>query len=610
MTKVFQFLLVLQLLAGIFWFKPPVFADTPDVGPKIATDRIIVKYKAGVTNLSSQRSGPSSGGAVIKQINRLNAQVVQVPAGQIAAQIQAYQKDSSVEYVEPDYIVRVIDAPNDTYFGQQWGLTKIKAQEAWNYTTGNSSVKVAILDTGIDQDHPDLASRIVANQNLSSSATIDDLYGHGTHVAGIVAALTNNGIGVAGVGYNTSLMNVKVMDDTGNGFDSDLASGIIWAADNGAKVINMSLGGADASITLENAVNYAWNKGVVLVASAGNNGNSQTNYPAYYTNCIAVAATDQNDAKSSFSTYGSWVDVAAPGSSILSTLPNHANYVQQHYGAGFSYGLLSGTSMAAPFSSGLAALIWATQYGTSAFAVRSRIENTADAVPGTGVYWQNGRINAYKAVSQAGVFTFSGFSPSIQAGSVNTFVLTANDELGATIQGYRGTVHFASTDALAALPADYTFVLSDNGTHNYSVTFNTAGIQSVSAVDIIDGSVNGIRGNILVKAITSTALSSSGNASAQGQSITFVASVTSATPGAGIPDGLVTFQDGTIALASVSLNASGQAVYATAQLPVGIHNISGIFTGGMGYITCTSSVLIQNVCQAWRCQRGWGCGYG
>jgi hypothetical protein len=234
----------------------------------------------------------------------------------------------------------------------------------------------------------------VANKNFTTSSTVDDLYGHGTHCAGIAAATTNNSIGVAGVGFNTSLMNVKVLGDNGSGQYSWIANGITWAADNGAKVISLSLGGSSGSYTLQNAVNYAWNKGVVVVAAAGNNGNTASVYPAYYSNCIAVAATDQNDAKASFSTYGSWVDVAAPGVSIYSTLPNHSNSIGTT-----NYGSLSGTSMSTPHVAGLAALVWATSYGTSNTSVRSRIESTADAISGTGTYWKYGRINANKAVA-------------------------------------------------------------------------------------------------------------------------------------------------------------------------------------------------------------------
>jgi len=339
-----------------------------------APDHILVKFKASTALASIQSVHAQLGVSVAGEIPEIGVQIVNVPAGAALQTLTAYLNEPSVEYAEPDYLVQVIGTPSDSGFSQQWGLTKIQAPAAWDVTTGSSSVKIAVLDTGIDQDHEDLAAKIVANQNFSDSTTVDDLYGHGTHVAGIAAAITNNGVGVAGAGYNSSLMNVKVLGDSGSGLYSWVASGIIWAADNGAKVINMSLGGGSPSPTLEDAINYAWSRGVVLVAAAGNNGDSAHRYPAYYTNIISVAATSQNDAKASWSTYGTWVDVAAPGVSIYSTLPNHPNNL------GLNYGYLDGTSMAAPFVSGLAALVWTTNYGTSNADVRSKIEGRADPI--------------------------------------------------------------------------------------------------------------------------------------------------------------------------------------------------------------------------------------
>jgi thermitase len=188
-------------------------------------------------------------------------------------------------------------------------------------------------------------------------------------------------------------MNVKVLGDNGSGYYSWVAKGITWAADNGAKVINLSLGGPAGSGTLQNAVNYAWGKGCVIVVAAGNNGNGNPSYPAYYDNCIAVAATDPNDSKASFSNHGFWVDVAAPGVDIYSTLPNHKNQIGPR-----NYGTLSGTSMAAPHVAGVAALVWATEYGTDNSAVRERIESTGDELEGTLGNYGIGRVNAYLAV--------------------------------------------------------------------------------------------------------------------------------------------------------------------------------------------------------------------
>ena len=357
-----------------------------------ATDRILVKFKTGALAASRQTVNARQRGTVVREISRLGIQVVEVPAGTVAQKIRDYKGESSVEFAEPDYVVKAIGVPNDTYYANQWGMTKIQAPQAWDITTGNATVIIAILDTGVDQDHADLAGKIESNKNYTTSNTTDDLYGHGTHVAGIAAAITNNTLGVAGVGYNSRIMNVKVLSDNGSGSTSGVVNGIIWAADNGAKVINLSLGDTNYSQTMQDAIDYAWNRGVVIVAAAGNDGVSTPHYPAYYSNAIAVAATDNVDAKASFSTYGSWVDVAAPGVNIFSTLPNHPNSI------GLNYDYLSGTSMAAPYVAGLAGLLWATSYGTSNTNVRNRIESTADNISGTGTNWQFGRINAYNAV--------------------------------------------------------------------------------------------------------------------------------------------------------------------------------------------------------------------
>jgi thermitase len=163
------------------------------------------------------------GGSEVQPISRIGAKSIKVPAGELAKQLQEYQNDKAVEYAEPDFIVKAIGAPDDPTFDEQGCMTVIQAPEAWDITRGNKDIIIAILDSGIDQDHEDLASKIVANQNFTDSPTVDDMLGHGTHVAGIAAAITNNGIGVAGVGFDSSLMNVKVLDDSGIGYNSWIA---------------------------------------------------------------------------------------------------------------------------------------------------------------------------------------------------------------------------------------------------------------------------------------------------------------------------------------------------------------------------------------------------
>jgi len=388
------------LLAGCLRFSTPEMpaealettAPPPGVpGAAYAPDQILVRFKPGVLPEKAAEIHARLGGQVVQVIPKIDVHVVRIPLGRVPDFVQAYLREELVEFAEPDYVAVAFLVPNDPGYANQWALPKIQAPQAWDLTTGSSSIRIAILDTGIDQDHEDLKAKIVANVNFTTSRTVDDRYGHGTHVAGIAAAITNNGKGVAGVGFNTSLMNVKVLGDNGSGQYSWIANGIVWAADNGAHVINMSLGGSSTSSTLEAAVKYAYGKGVVLVAAAGNENTSAPSYPAYYPECIAVAATDQNDAKASFSNYGSWVDIAAPGVSIYSTLPNHPNRIGTR-----NYGSLSGTSMAAPHVAGVAALMKARYPALTNAEIAQKLIATGD--PTTGFTTNIPRVNAYKAV--------------------------------------------------------------------------------------------------------------------------------------------------------------------------------------------------------------------
>lgn len=365
---------------------------------------VLVKFKEGVDSNEVGRVHRQLGGQVKEVIPGINVQVIVVNRG-VGEAISAYARNRRVEYAEPNYIAYALGIPADTYFVNQWGMhntgqtggtidADIDAPDAWDLTWGNSEIKIAILDTGIDQSHEDLASKIVLEKNFTGSSTVDDLYGHGTHVGGIAAAVTNNTTGVAGVGYQSSLMNGKVLGDNASGYYSWIANGIIWATDKGAKVINMSLGGNRKSSTLEEAVNYAWNNGAVIVAAAGNSGNPSGTYPAYYQNCIAVAATDDNDQKASWSSYGSWVDVAAPGVDIFSTFPDHPYTI----GKSLSYDYGDGTSMSTPHVAGIAALVWGIEPGLSNQVVRDKIEQGAEPISGTGSYWIWGRVNACNSV--------------------------------------------------------------------------------------------------------------------------------------------------------------------------------------------------------------------
>ncbi|TAK34319.1 MAG: hypothetical protein EPO21_10250 [Chloroflexota bacterium] len=320
-----------------------------------------------------------------------DAEVVNIGgASSLDDAIRVYQADPRVRYAEPDYVIRAAETPNDPDFSMQWGMAKIQAAAAWNVTHGSPSVKVAILDCGIDEANPDLAGKVTLRIDFTGSpqGTTDLCGGHGTHVAGIAAANTNNGIGVAGVGYDSRLYNVKILDDKGEGTESTLAMGIRWAADNGAQVINASVGRQGACSQLEqDAIDYAWARNVVIVAAAGNVGSYEVASPASCNNVVAVGSTNTNDQLSWFSNYGSWVDVAAPGERIWSTVP----------GGGYEY--RSGTSMATPHVSGLAALVRGAGWCTSNQDVVGRIKGAADKITGTGALWESGRINAAASVT-------------------------------------------------------------------------------------------------------------------------------------------------------------------------------------------------------------------
>ncbi len=267
------------------------------------------------------------------------------------------------------------------------------SESAEGAVPSSQDVLIAILDTGIDQNHEDLEGKVVAEVNFTDSPTADDIHGHGTHIAGILAANSNNGIGVTGMAPDAQLMNVKVVDDKGRSQPSVVAQGIIWAVNNGANVLNISIEIREASPELEDAVNYAWSQGVIIIAAAGNDGSQSPIYPAYYENSIAVAATRENDTLAPLSNYGDWVNVAAPGFNIYSTLPDDG------------YGYKTGTSFAAPYVSGLAALLFSVVTDTNGDGrlndeVRAVIEAGGQELNIYGVGY--GRINAVNSLAEIG----------------------------------------------------------------------------------------------------------------------------------------------------------------------------------------------------------------
>jgi thermitase len=282
---------------------------------------------------------------------------------------------------------------NDPYLENQWALSQIQLVDLWQVTTGSPEIVVAVLDTGIDQNHEDLEGKVVAEVNFTDSPTPSDAYGHGTHIAGIIAANSNNGIGIAGLAPECRLMNVKVANDKGRCQASAVAEGIIWAVDNGASVINLSVELGEPSSELEKAVDYAWSHGAIIIAAAGNDGSELPVYPAYYEDCIAVAGTKQDGTLAPLSNHGDWVDAAAPGFNIYSTLPQN------------SYGYKTGTSFATAYVSGLAALLFnvvsdSNGDGKLNDEVRVAIEAGCQQIGIDGV--GTGRIDAATSLAEIG----------------------------------------------------------------------------------------------------------------------------------------------------------------------------------------------------------------
>ena len=415
--------LALALLLSVGQYSANAQAPrAPGPPEEFVPGQILVGFEPGASGREVADAHRRNGSEAIRNIPRIEVQVVRVPRGQEQEFVERFLNTPNVRFAELDNIAEALDhvKPDDSKVGEQWQYNNtgqtggtsgadMYAFEAWHTTLGSNSVPIAILDTGIKSTHEDLTNKVTKSKSFAtcgsfygyggSTCAVDDKQGHGTHVAGSAAANTNNGLGVAGTCRDCPLFNGKVLDDNGSGAHSWIANGIIWAADEGAKVISMSLGGSSGSQTLEDAVNYAWGKKpdgsdsgkrAVIVAAAGNDGTTAKSYPGAYENVIAVGATDHKDAKASYSNYGDWVDVAAPGSSILSTTIDSAKY-----------GKKSGTSMATPHVAGVAGLVWSTSSGASNQDVRNKIEASVQdkaVLSGTGPDWTKARVNACKAV--------------------------------------------------------------------------------------------------------------------------------------------------------------------------------------------------------------------
>jgi len=365
--------------------------NSPNLGgiTEFVEQEVLVKIKSGA---DAEKIVSAVGGTIIETLPQISVIRIKLASGvTVAESIKTLEVLKEVEYAEPNGICYMHLAPNDLDYGSQWAPQLTGAESAWDVTTGSAGAIIAITDTGVDGTHPDLGGKVIAGydtyNNIAILANTDSsVQYHGTHCAGIAAAVGNNNQGIAGVAWGSTIMPIKICDD-GPDYTaswSDMAEAFVWAADSGADIISCSFGGKGYSQTVKDAIDYAViDNGCVMVASMGNSHRDEIMYPAGYQSVIAVGATDAHDEIASFSTTGDHMSVCAPGVEIYSTMPEG------------EYDYLSGTSMACPFVAGAAALILSQNPGMSPEEIKTQLEETAVDLgsPGFDSVFGYGRVD-------------------------------------------------------------------------------------------------------------------------------------------------------------------------------------------------------------------------
>lgn len=371
--------------------------EDPDGAP-YAAGELIVTYKESASEKKIGQIKQEAKAAVEEEISEIDTQVLEFPdlkneraqrvrEKNLERKKKALEEDPAVESVDYNYVRTGSYTPGDPKFRLQWGLRKSGFEKAWNSTRGRGT-KIALVDSGVHKSHVDLRRKVVAQWDFhNDNRTIEDFNGHGTHVAGIMAARAGNGRGVVGGCPGCRLIVAKALDKSLFGYDDNVIKGILWSARQDAKVINLSLGSTAKSDAIRRAVNRAREQGAVVVAAGGNYGNNTPVYPAAYRGVIGVSHTDRYDRRVFDASYGGWIDVAAPGYEILSTVPG-----------GYRY--MNGSSMAAPHVSALAGLL-ASQNRNPGNIQRRVLRSAQDLGPrGWDRYYGYGRIRADRAVGR------------------------------------------------------------------------------------------------------------------------------------------------------------------------------------------------------------------
>lgn len=389
-------------------------------------DRILLKPRPAAPEHAVQAMIGQQGAYQAGEIPKVGIRMLKVPADRLKSALAGLSRNPNVEFVQLDYRIPIAMTPTDPFFCYQWHLTNTCASTAWEVTAGDPNVVVAVLDTGVESTHPDLASKLVAGWNTyDNNPNTADVLGHGTAVAGVAGALANNAIGVASVAPNCMLMPIRISDAQGYGYDSTVANGLVWAADHGARVANISYE-FSGSATVRTAADYFRSKGGVVIMAAGNSG--QTLTYADNPSVLTVSATGSSGALASWSNKGAVIDVAAPGLGIYTT-----------YKAA-SFNSLSGTSFAAPCVAGVAALVISVNPQLTAQQVDMIIKSSADDLGAAG--WDPGygwgRVNAEKAVRLA-LNTLAATDTAVPV------VTVTSPAAGAVVTGVVG-VHISAVD--------------------------------------------------------------------------------------------------------------------------------------------------------------------
>ena len=458
-----------------------------------AKGRILIQTRAGLDDSQLNKILTRHGGRSSSRLSKMNTHVIQLPADadeRVAAEL--LKRNPYIKSAEVDKLIAPEQVGNDTYYTNAWHLPKIQAPTAWDSALG-TGVTIAILDSGIDASHPDLQGKLVAGWNMyDNNGDTTDVYGHGTKVAGSAAAASNNGVGVTGVAWNAKLMPLRISDTSGYAYYSTIANGIYWAADHGAKVVNISYA-VQGSATIQTAANYLKSKGGIVVNSAGNSG--MIDNTAANSALISVSATGSTDTLTSWSSFGPYVDVAAPGSGIWTTT------------RGGGYAAVSGTSFSSPIAAGVVALMMSANSALSTTDLENILKTTAVDLGTAGFdqYYGTGRINAaaavQKAVSLKTAQTADVTAPQVAitspgSGTVSGVVpvnVSATDNVGVTkVNLYANGVLVASD-----LTPDYSFSwdtskLSDGSASLVAKGYDTAGnigSSTTLSVNVFNGTV-------------------------------------------------------------------------------------------------------------------------